>query len=166
VPTINAEEGPAVALVAGDLLIGLANRLAATAGAGSLLGDALVADCAGRALEAEHRHRSQESATTALHVAELRTGTLLATACLLGAVVTGAPADGLREYGLALGAAVHLLGDGLGADGCTGARSTLQTVDDLVERAATARPELAGLARGLRDRQLALLPRNPRVLSS
>ena len=193
VPTINAGEGPATALLAGDMLIGLANRLAATAGTGPLLGDALAAVCAGQALEADHRFHTEVSAGTALRVAELRTGTMLATAGLLGAVVTGAPAGRLREYGLAFGTAVHLLGnvETLPRDFaagritlpvvhafaahpeprpdhlCAGVPATLRTVDDLVEQAAAAQPELAELPRRYRDSQLALLlPRYPSALSS
>jgi heptaprenyl diphosphate synthase len=55
VPTINAGEGTTTALLAGDLLIGLATRLAATAGTGPALGEALTAVCAGQALAAGHR---------------------------------------------------------------------------------------------------------------
>jgi geranylgeranyl pyrophosphate synthase len=159
VPTINAEEGTGFAVLAGDLLIGLSHRLAAAAGAGPLLGDALTAVCLGQALELEADN---------LRVAELRTGTMLATACLLGAIVTGTPEDGLREFGLAFGTAVHLLDDALALpkESAADVPATLRTVDDLVARAATARPELATLARRYRDSRLALLPRYPSVLSS
>jgi hypothetical protein len=133
------------------------------------------------------------SAGAALHVAELRTGTMLATACLLGATVTDSPAERLQDYGLAFGTAAHLLGDvlTLSADHaagritlpvvhalaahpeprpdhlCAGVPPTLRTVDELVARAAAARPDLADLPRRYRDSQLALLlPRYPSVLSS
>ncbi|GAA3952286.1 polyprenyl synthetase family protein [Actinoplanes auranticolor] len=111
VPTVNAKEGTAVALLAGDLLIGLAHRLGATAGAGPLLGDALTERCTGSVLEADNRFHPEVSATTALRIAELKTGTLLAAAGRLGALVTASPEDGLHEYGLAYGTALHLLED-------------------------------------------------------
>jgi heptaprenyl diphosphate synthase len=110
-PTVNAKEGTAVALLAGDLLIGLAHRLGATAGAGPLLSDALTGRCTGLALEADNLFHPETDATTALRIAELKTGTLLATAGRLGAVVTASPEDGLQEYGLAYGTALHLLDD-------------------------------------------------------
>ncbi|MGW4947703.1 polyprenyl synthetase family protein [Actinoplanes sp. NPDC004185] len=111
VPTVNAKEGTTVALLAGDLLIGLAHRLGATAGAGTLLSDALTGRCTGLALETDSLFHPETDATTALRIAELKTGTLLAAAGRLGAVVTASPEDGLQEYGLAYGTALHLLDD-------------------------------------------------------
>ncbi|GAA3351979.1 polyprenyl synthetase family protein [Amorphoplanes nipponensis] len=210
-PTINAKEGPAVALLAGDLLIGLANRLAAAAGAGAVLGDALTEVCAGHTLAADNRLPADLSAATALRIAQLRTGTLLAAAGRLGAIVTGAPEDGLRDYGLAAGAALHVLDDvrdlldddapgdpGIvtlpavhaiaahpqlrrllrpGVTGAerergrdllrTGVPAALTTVDELTDRAAAARPDLADLTKKYRDSRLArLLPRYRALLSS
>ncbi|MEV4704407.1 polyprenyl synthetase family protein [Actinoplanes sp. NPDC049316] len=113
VPTVHAAEGPATAILAGDVLIGLAGRYAARAGseASELMGDALVDLCAGQALEAAHRHDPGVTVTTALRIAELKTGTLIATACELGAVAGGGSRDGLRAYGLAFGLVLQLLDD-------------------------------------------------------
>ena len=111
VPTVNAKEGAAVALLAGDVLIGLAHRLGAAAGAGTLLGEALTDHSAGLSLQADNRFHPEVSAATALRVAELTTGSLFAAAARLGAVVTGSPPDGLQEYGSAYGTAVRLLAD-------------------------------------------------------
>jgi geranylgeranyl pyrophosphate synthase len=194
VPTITAKEGAAVALLAGNVLTGLAFRLAATAGAGELLGEAVVGLNAGRAREADNQ---VPSAGDALRIAELRSGTLFATAARLGAVVTGTPEGGLPEFGLAFGTTVQLLDDVLSlpedvAAGrntlpvvhalaahpdlrrrprpellAAGVPATLRTVDDLVARAAAAAPDLAGLARRYRDGQLApIASRYPTVVSS
>jgi geranylgeranyl pyrophosphate synthase len=196
VPTIGSKEGTAVALLAGNVLTGLAFRLAAAAGTGPLLGDAVVDLNGGRALEADSRLPTAE---LALRIAELRTGTLFAAAARLGAVVTGAPEDGLADFGLAFGTAVRLLDDvlnllsdeaqagppagtvtlpavhGLAAHpglhqpqrDRTGVPATLATVDELVQRAAAARPELADLVRRYRDSRLTpVLPRYRSLLSS
>jgi geranylgeranyl pyrophosphate synthase len=153
VPTINAKEGPAVALHAGDLLIGLAYRLAATAGVGTVLADALIDRCAGQALAADTRFSRDPAVATAVRIAELTTGALFAAACRLGAIVTAAPPDGLSDFGQSFGAAVHLLDDlpRTGPDVTT----TLTAVEDLVQRAAAARPDLAELPRRYRDSRLA-----------
>ncbi|MFI7545357.1 polyprenyl synthetase family protein [Actinoplanes sp. NPDC049599] len=196
VPSIDAKEGAAVALLAGNVLTGLAFRLAAAAGAGDLLGEAVVGLNAGRALAADHQ---LPSADLALGIAELRTGTLFGAAARLGAIVTGTPEDGLAECGLAFGTAVQLLDDVLDlpddfAAGratlpvvhtlaarpdlrrlqdpeldplCAGVPATLRTVGELVDRAAAARPELGDLIRQYRDAQLALIASRYRaVLSS
>jgi heptaprenyl diphosphate synthase len=196
VPTVSAKEGAAVALLAGNVLTGLAFRLAAAAGAGELISEAVVGLNAGRAREADNQ---VPSAGDALLIAELRTGTLFAAAARLGALVTGAPDEGLHEFGLAFGTAVQLLDDvlGLPADLAAGRNTlpvvhalaahpdlrrrrrpgpgllgagvpaTLRTVDDLVERAAAARPELAVLPRRYRDGRLApIASRYPTGVSS
>ncbi|WP_199509346.1 polyprenyl synthetase family protein [Nucisporomicrobium flavum] len=113
VPTVHAAEGAGTAVLAGDVLIGLAGRYAARAGvhAAALASDALVDLCAGQALEAAHRHDPGVTATTALRIAELKTGTLIATACELGAAAAGRNSDGLRAYGLAFGIVLQLLDD-------------------------------------------------------
>jgi len=112
-PTVHAAEGSELAVLAGDVLIGLAGRYAARAGAdaAALLGDALVDLCAGQALEAAHRYDPATTATTALRVAELKTGTLIATAGELGAVAGDRPRAGLRPYGLAFGLVLQILDD-------------------------------------------------------
>jgi geranylgeranyl pyrophosphate synthase len=114
VPTINAKEGTATALLAGDVLIGLAGRLAAGVGGGcgALLGEALIDLCAGQAREADHRFRADVTAGAVLDTAALKTGTLLATACELGARLSGRhDPDALRRYGLAFGTCLQLLDD-------------------------------------------------------
>ena len=171
-PTVNAKEGTAVALLTGDALTGLALKLGADTGTAAALAGALVDVSVGRALAADNRFHADLPAGTALRIAELRTGALAATATRLGAVVTGAPEDGLHTYGLALGTALHLLDDVLDlvsgeAGSPPGIPATLAVVDDLLQEAATARPDLADLAERHRGSRLALvLPRCRHLLSS
>ncbi len=114
VPTINAKEGPGTALLAGDLLIGLAGRLASSVDGHtrSLLDEALVDLCAGQALEAAHRYDPGVTAGTALRIAALKTGTLLGTACEVGGHIAGS-ADGtaLRDFGRDFGTVLQLVDD-------------------------------------------------------
>lgn len=114
VPTINGKEGPSVALLAGDLLIALAGRLASAAGGPirALLDEALAELCAGQALEAENRYRADVDAATALHTATLKTGTLLGAACEIGGHLGGtADTAAQRGYGLDLGTVLQLIDD-------------------------------------------------------
>ena len=114
VPTINAQEGTGAALLAGDLLIGLAGRLASAVDGRvrALLDEALVDLCAGQALEADHRWDADVTADTVLRTATLKTGTLLGVACEIGGHLGGAadPA-GLRGYGLEFGTVLQLVDD-------------------------------------------------------
>ncbi len=114
VPTINAKEGAATALLAGDLLIGLSGRLASSVDphVRALLDEALVDLCAGQALEADHRYDAGVTAETALRTATLKTGTLLGVACEIGGHLGGA-ADtaALRAYGLDFGTVLQLVDD-------------------------------------------------------
>jgi hypothetical protein len=166
-PTISAKEGPAVALLVGNVLTGLAFRLAADAGAGTLLAEAVVSLAADR-LPAEpaapSRNRllaepavpggtsvvgqaaaDRPSAEPGGLAAAGRAAELFGVAARLGAIVTGAPEDGLHDFGRAYGTAVLL-------DAVPGNRVL---IDELVERAAAARPDLADLAWRCRDAQLA-----------
>jgi heptaprenyl diphosphate synthase len=114
VPTINAKEGPAIALLAGDLLIGLAGRLATATGGPvrALFDDALVDLCEGQALEADNRFRADADAATVLRTARLKTGTLLGLGGEIGGLLRE-PADaaGLRAFGLDFGTLLQLLDD-------------------------------------------------------
>ncbi len=114
VATINAKEGPATALLAGDLLIGLAGRLAGRVDGHvrALLDEALVDLCAGQALEADNRWRADVDAATVLRTAVLKTGTLLGVACEIGGHL-GDPARtaDLRAFGLDFGTVLQLVDD-------------------------------------------------------
>ncbi len=114
VPTVNAKEGAATALLAGDLLIGLAGRLASRVDGHvrASLDEALVDLCAGQALEADNRYHAGADAETVLRTATLKTGTLLGVACEIGGHLAGAAdtAD-LRAYGLDFGTVLQLVDD-------------------------------------------------------
>jgi heptaprenyl diphosphate synthase len=116
-PTINAGEGPAMALLAGDVLIGAATRLATSlsAEAGLLVQQTLVELCAGQALEEEARFRLDLTDQGALDIAEGKTGSLLGAACRLGALLApagdGDQAAVLAGFGRAFGTCLQLLDD-------------------------------------------------------
>lgn len=113
-PTVNAKEGPATALIAGDLLIGLAGRLASAVDGHvrAILDEAMVDLCAGQALEADNRYHAEVDAATALRTATLKTGTLLGAACEIGGHLGAAadPAD-YRAYGLDFGTVLQIVDD-------------------------------------------------------
>ncbi len=115
--TINAVEGPAAALLAGNCLQAAAMGCAARIGADAvtLLQAAVVDLCAGAALEQENRYRADVGARDVLAVARLKAGTLLSAACRLGALAAPGADDGavaaLGEYGRLLGTALQLLDD-------------------------------------------------------
>jgi len=115
--TINAAEGPAAALLAGNCLQAAAMRCAARIGtdAVTLLQQAVIDLCAGAAVEQRNRYRPDVGARDVLEVAGLKAGTLLSAACRLGALAApGADDDAvaaLGEYGRLLGTALQLLDD-------------------------------------------------------
>ena len=174
VPTVNAREGRAAAVIAGDLLLGASGRLCGriSSAAAILLQQALVDLAAGQALEERQRYSSDVTAQTALAVAEAKTGTLLGAACQLGALLVGADKElqsKLVDFGRKFGTMLQLLDDLLdllsseprcgkpvGVDFAAG------TVTLPAAYALSASPELRGLLRpGLkpseRKRALALL---------
>jgi geranylgeranyl pyrophosphate synthase len=117
VPTINAVEGPATALLAGDLLIGAAGRLAASVGAeaAGLVQQALMDLATGQAVEELSRYDAGVTREQALEVAAGKTGTLLRTACQLGALaspdVSADLLEALGDFGMAFGTCLQLLDD-------------------------------------------------------
>lgn len=117
VPTINAAEGRATALLAGDALLGVAGRLAATIGGGAaqLVAETVVDLCAGQLLEEQSRYRADTDASTVLAVARAKTGALTAGACRIGAALTPhlhpQVAAALTGFGYAFGTGLQLLDD-------------------------------------------------------
>jgi geranylgeranyl pyrophosphate synthase len=116
VSTVNAQEGRAAAVIAGDLLLGAAGRLGAriSAEAAVLLQQALVDLAAGQALEERQRYSSDVTVQTTLAVAEAKTGTLVGVACQLGALSAGANEEvqsTLLAFGRKFGTMLQLLDD-------------------------------------------------------
>ena len=116
-PTVNALEGPETAVLGGDLCIGTALRLAAAGGGGAAarLAATLVELCGGQALEAQSRFDPHVTVGRALAVAGSKTGSLMAAACGLGAVLSRPAAqdfdDAVSGYGHAVGIALQLIDD-------------------------------------------------------
>lgn len=175
VATINAVEGPAIALLVGDLLLGAAGRLAASIGADAavLVQQALMDLATGQALEELGRYDAATTREQTLRVAEGKTGTLLRTACQLGALV-GADAppalvDAFGAFGMAFGTCLQLVDDVLdlvssdalygkptGVDFAAGTVSlpAVAALEGSAELRALLRPGLTELER---QRALALL---------
>lgn len=119
VPTVNAAEGPATALLAGDALLGAAGRLAATVDTDTaeIVQSALIDLCAGQVLEEEHRYRPDTDSATVLEVARGKSGTLTGVACRLAGTLAGCLhpdlAAALTDFGYAFGTCLQLLDDTL-----------------------------------------------------
>ncbi|MGA5299689.1 polyprenyl synthetase family protein [Nucisporomicrobium flavum] len=166
VPTVNAAEGPAMAIVAGDALIALAGEVAAgvdartAAAISSTLGDL----CRGEARELAGRYRAGLSLAEAIGTAEAKTGALLRAACRLGAESAGADprlASALDAFGLAFGTCLQLVDDVLDVVSTddllgkpTGADFAAGIVTPPAVHALAASPELRTLLRpGLDDHE-------------
>jgi geranylgeranyl pyrophosphate synthase len=118
VPTINALEGPAMSVLAGDGLIGAASRMATGVSqqAGLVLAETLEWLCRGQALEEHFRFDPSVTETDVLGLIEGKTGSLLSAACSLGAEAGGASESARRaygEFGMAFGICLQLIDDTL-----------------------------------------------------
>lgn len=116
VETINAREGMATAIVAGDALIaaslGLAGELDSAAGA--VLVRTLADLCAGQAAEERLRYDVTADPQAVLAAAALKTGSLLRAACAVGAVAGRLDVDlghALADFGSAFGLCLQLVDD-------------------------------------------------------
>ncbi|MEO9221432.1 MAG: polyprenyl synthetase family protein [Mycobacteriaceae bacterium] len=181
-PTVNAAEGLGAAVLSGDLLIAAAYLVAGRAGdgAGTVIARTLASLCRGEALEALGQFDAAVGVPHCLEVIRLKTGSLLAAACLLGAQAAdldSAATSALAKFGMHFGISLQLLDDVIdvvstpllagkpvGVDFSTG------TVTVPAALALTEFPELGSLLRpGLDDlsrrRALALL-RTPSAVRS
>lgn len=116
VDTINAFEGTATAIVSGDVLIAAALGLAGEFGnqAVGILTQTLSALCAGQAIEEQLRYDVSATPAQVLNAAELKTGSLLRAACLLGGLAAGLDDDlsqALGRYGAAVGVCLQMVDD-------------------------------------------------------
>lgn len=116
IETINAREGTATAIVAGDALIaaslGLAGELDGDAGA--VLVRTLADLCAGQAAEERLRYDLAADPEAVLAAAALKTGSLLRAACAVGAVAGRLDGDlrqALGDFGSAFGLCLQLVDD-------------------------------------------------------
>lgn len=116
VPSVNARWSNIVAILAGDFLLARASELAASLGAdvAALLASTIGELCRGQVLELQHLfdvERSEESYFAAI---EGKTASLMATACRIGGMVSGADddaLDSLGEFGRHLGLCFQIVDD-------------------------------------------------------
>jgi len=116
VPSVNARWSNIVAILAGDFLLARASSLAASLGAdvASLLAATIGELCRGQVLELQHLFdvdRSEEDYASAI---EGKTASLMATACRIGAMVSGVSADtldALTQFGHHLGMCFQVVDD-------------------------------------------------------
>jgi geranylgeranyl diphosphate synthase, type II len=119
-PTLHSAHGVAIALNAGDLLIGEGYRLLASAGGDTAQMIRIAAEghrqlCLGQGAELDwHRHKQPLTALQVLEIFRRKTAPAFEVALRLGAAFTGADAevhDVLRKYSDALGIAYQIRDD-------------------------------------------------------
>jgi heptaprenyl diphosphate synthase len=116
VPSVNARWSNIVAILAGDFLLARASSLAASLGAevAGLLAATIGELCRGQVLELQHLFDVERSAENYASAIEGKTGSLFATACRIGGMVTAVDEptlDALTQYGLHLGLCFQIVDD-------------------------------------------------------
>lgn len=116
VATINTREGEAIALLAGDYLLGLAGRAAASVSreVAAVLADTIVALSEGQARETVDVGNVDRSREHALRSIEGKTAALMSASCTIGGLCGGLPApsvEALGTFGRAFGMAFQLVDD-------------------------------------------------------
>ncbi len=116
-PTIPARWGNEQAVLLGDCLFAHALKLAAsflTTEVCRCVADSANTVCTGEILQTRRRFDPTLTIEDYLRIIEMKTGTLFAVSCDLGAHLSGATVpqrSALREYGLALGGAYQIFDD-------------------------------------------------------
>ena len=116
VSSINAQEGPRVALLCGDYLLALAGFAGATAGPGigRQIGSTIVAVCEGQIQELNESFNAMRSPDSIVRAMEGKTASLIRTACHVGALCGGLPpvaVDALSCYGQSFGISFQIVDD-------------------------------------------------------
>ena len=116
VPTVNVRFGNSVAVLAGDFLFARASALAAGLGSyvARKLAETIAVLCEGQIMETSALGDLDVGAEHYLAVIARKTGALIATACHLGARLSGAPEElvtAATTYGDALGMAFQIRDD-------------------------------------------------------
>lgn len=116
VASVNAEWGNLKAILAGDFLLARASEIAASLGVevAGLLAATIARLCEGQVLELRHTYDTTRTEAAYLHSIDGKTAALLATACRIGAIVAGLPAeqtDALTTFGSAYGTAFQIVDD-------------------------------------------------------
>ncbi len=119
-PSVNALKGNEQSVILGDYLLSKAFHLCAKldAEAGTRcairVGEITSIVCEGEILQLSHRGDAELTRDTYFNIIERKTAALIAVACELGAVLSGAPqsvADALYRYGMNLGTAFQIQDD-------------------------------------------------------
>lgn len=114
-PTVAANWGQKVAVIAGDFLLARSSLLVSELGLpelNALYARTVMEMCEGEIRQQVHRHQSDLG--TYLDVIERKTAILMAAGCQGAAMLNGAPANeiqALRAFGLALGKAFQVIDD-------------------------------------------------------
>lgn len=116
VPTINATDGMSHALVAGDLILGIAGECAISVSAevGGAIARALVDLSVGQQLETESLFHAERTEDAYYRSVRGKTGSLLAVAASIGAMaedVDPEAVQALAAYGMEFGLAFQILDD-------------------------------------------------------
>jgi heptaprenyl diphosphate synthase len=122
VPSVNARWSNIVAILAGDYLLAQASSLAASLGAdvAGLLASTIGELCRGQVLELQHLFDVERSEESYLSAISGKTAALMATACRVGAMVSGVSADTLdamTPFGHHLGMCFQVVDDVLDVTG-------------------------------------------------
>ncbi len=116
-PTLHAKWGSNLTVLAGDILFAHALKLATDFSKTEIcrrIADAAIGVCSGEMLQTEHRFDVDLNLESYYRIVEMKTGSLFAVACELGAFlneVDNKMVEALKEYGNMLGIAYQLLDD-------------------------------------------------------
>ncbi len=116
-PTLNAKWGNALTVLVGDILFAHALRMATHFSETDFcrrIADAAIGVCSGEMLQTEHRFDSTLSVSDYYRMVEMKTGSLFAVACELGASLNKATPEivtALKNYGTNIGIAYQILDD-------------------------------------------------------
>jgi octaprenyl-diphosphate synthase len=116
-PTLNAKWGNGMTVLVGDILFAHALRLATQFSDSEMsrrIADAAIGVCSGEMLQTERRFDMNLTRENYFRIIEMKTGSLFAVACELGAFLNEAPSEvvsALKEYGNKIGIAYQLLDD-------------------------------------------------------
>src|SRR6476661_4151708 len=122
VPSVNARWSNIVAILSGDFLLAQASSLAASLGAdvAGLLADTIGELCRGQVLELQYLYDADRDSASYFSSIEGKTASLMATACRVGAMVSGVSADtldALTQFGHHLGMCFQVVDDVLDVTG-------------------------------------------------
>jgi octaprenyl-diphosphate synthase len=116
-PTVNARWGNSLSVLLGDCLFAHALNLATNfdnADISRVIARAAREVCSGEIIQTQHRFDLHLATEDYLRIVKMKTGSLFAAACELGATINGAePAviSALKEYGMKIGAAYQIYDD-------------------------------------------------------